>query len=270
MRPYPHREAVARLAESGESTTAIAGKPSIPLRIVQRIIKQWNEKGNVSIKVKSGRPRSVNTRKNRAIIKKRIDRNDSISLKRLFSVRRVEDVLWTDEKIFTVEVAHNAQHDHLIFKPDQGHTWKRKIVTKSLFSKGLMVWAGITANKETPLLFVKRNVKINAGTYQEEVLKKDWAIADAAGTTIAYLDANFPGYLTKDQWPYNSPYLIPLDFAIRGYLEQKLRKRSITNLDQLRRELNQAWAEIDANYLRRTVKSVKPRLEDWVKPGKTQ
>ncbi|VDP48617.1 unnamed protein product [Heligmosomoides polygyrus] len=54
----------------------------------------------------------------------------------------------------------------------EGHTRKRKIVTKSLFPKGLMVWAGITANQKTPLVFVERNVKTNAGTYQEEVLKK--------------------------------------------------------------------------------------------------
>ncbi|VDO87910.1 unnamed protein product [Heligmosomoides polygyrus] len=77
------RKAVTRLAESGESTTAIARKPSIPLRTVQRIIKQWNEKGNVTIKVKSGRPRSVNTTKNRVIIEKRIDINDSISLNKI-------------------------------------------------------------------------------------------------------------------------------------------------------------------------------------------
>ncbi|VDO72938.1 unnamed protein product [Heligmosomoides polygyrus] len=118
------------------------------------------------------------------------------------------------------------------------------------------VWAGITANKETPLVFVKGNVKINAGTYQEEVLKKaaflfyeknpemtfkqDWAPAHGARTTIAYLDANLSGYLTKDQWPSNSPDLNPLDFATWGYLEQKLSKRTITNLDQLRSELNQA------------------------------
>ncbi|VDP41842.1 unnamed protein product [Heligmosomoides polygyrus] len=93
-----------------------------------------------------------------------------------------------------------------------------------------MVWASITANKKTPLVFVKRNVKINAGTYQEEVLKKvflpfyeknpemtfqqDWAPAHGARTTIAYLDANFPGFLKKDQWPSNSQDLNPLDFAI--------------------------------------------------------
>lgn len=195
----------------------------------------------------------MNTRENRAIIKKRVDGNDSISLNRiarsigiarytvqsivknelglrsypllnvhqlteaakenreekckellrLFSVRRVEDVLCTDEKIFTIEVPHKAQNDRQLLRPDQGHARKRKIVTKSLFPKGLMVWASITANQKTPLVFVERNVKTNAGTYQEEVLKKvvlpfyeknpemifqqDWASVHGARTTIAYL-----------------------------------------------------------------------------------
>ncbi|VDO18960.1 unnamed protein product [Heligmosomoides polygyrus] len=97
------------------------------------------------------------------------------------------------------------------------------------------------------------------------IFQQDWAPAHGARTTIAYLDADFPGYLAKDQWPSNSPDLKPLDFVIWGYLEQKLRKRIISNLDQLRRELNQAWEEIDTSYLRRTVESEKPRLEACAK-----
>lgn len=85
------------------------------------------------------------------------------------------------------------------------------------------------------------------------IFQQDCAHGHGARTTIAYLDANFPEYLTKDRWPSNSPDLKPLDFAIWRYLEQKLKKRTITILDQLRREVNQAWAEIVANYLWRTV-----------------
>ena len=43
-------------------------------------MKQWKSEGNVDVKKKPGRPPSVNTRRNRAIIKKRITRNDAVSV----------------------------------------------------------------------------------------------------------------------------------------------------------------------------------------------
>uniref|UniRef100_A0A914XPU0 Uncharacterized protein n=1 Tax=Plectus sambesii TaxID=2011161 RepID=A0A914XPU0_9BILA len=63
--------------------------------------------------------------------------------------------------------AHNHQNDlQLLSKgtsPD--------VVTRSHFPKSIMVWAGITATGKTPLVFVHRNVKINAAIYQQLVLK---------------------------------------------------------------------------------------------------
>ena len=258
------------------------------------------------MKRKSGRPRTVNTRRTRAIIKKRIGRNDSISLNKIaqslriarssvksivrnelklrsyrllkghqltyepkmhrlkkckeslkmFKVRRLEDVLRSDEKIFTVEVAHNPQNYRQLISPMMKNSRKRRIATKSLFPKKEMVWGGITANGKTPLVLIAKNVKINAQVYQDEFLKKvflklkqqncnmifqqDWAPAHKAKTTIAYPEANFPGYLTKDQWPAYSPDLNPLEFSAWGFLEKKLKNKKITDLNQLQRELVQA------------------------------
>lgn len=119
----------------------------------------------------------------------------------LFSVHHIEDVLWTDEENFMIEVTHNAQNSRQLPRPDQRYTRKRKIVAKSLFAKGPMVWVGITANQKTPLALMERNVKIMAETYREEVLQKvvlpfykkknsdvifqrDWAPAIGAGRRL--------------------------------------------------------------------------------------
>ena len=158
MRQCIHREAIARLAECGEKSSVIGRKLDVPLRTVQKIVKQWNSTGSVETKKKEGRPRSVNTRRIRSVIKKRITRNDGVSMnsiaqslgiarrtvqtivkdslglrsyrlgkgqflsdaakmkrwrncKKLLQtlrVRRVSDILWSDEKIFTLEKAHNS------------------------------------------------------------------------------------------------------------------------------------------------------------------
>ena len=80
MKPCVHRGAIARLAQAGEKNSVIARKLNLPLRTVQRVVKQWKSDGNVDVKKHPGRPRSVNTRRTRSIIKKRIMRNDAVSM----------------------------------------------------------------------------------------------------------------------------------------------------------------------------------------------
>ena len=92
-----------------------------------------------------------------------------------------------------------------------------------------------------------------------------WAPAHGAKSTVAFLDAHVPGYLTKDEWPSNSPDLNPLDFSVWGYLEEKLKVKKITTLKKLQQELVKIWDDLDQNYLRRTIDSVIPRLKACVK-----
>ena len=250
MKPCVYREAIARLAQFGEKNSVIARKLNLSLRTVQRVVKQWKTDGNVDVKKSSGRPHSVNTRRIRSIIKKRIKRNDAVSMnsiakslmiarksvqdivkksldlksyrlykgqylteaakkKRLdkcremlkfLKARRISDILWSDEKIFTLERAHNAKNDRQLLNPSQKNTRKRRFATKSHFPKGVMVWGAISANGKTPLIFIDKSVKINAQVYQDEILKKavvlwtlnnpnmvfqqDWAPAHGARSTI--------------------------------------------------------------------------------------
>lgn len=159
MRAYPHREAVAALLKAEEKTSVITRKLNINIKTVQRLAKQLKTKGHVKEKPKTGKPRTVNTRALRKIIKKRIYRNDEIILNKMakelkvfwgsiqnivkselglrsyrlrqgqflsdpsklnrlqkskkllqfFKAGRLGYVLWSDEKIFTVEVAHNPK-----------------------------------------------------------------------------------------------------------------------------------------------------------------
>ncbi|EPB66585.1 hypothetical protein ANCCEY_14327 [Ancylostoma ceylanicum] len=50
----PYRDVIARLAKSGKKNSAISSKLGVPLRTVQKVVKQWKEEGHVQRKPRSG------------------------------------------------------------------------------------------------------------------------------------------------------------------------------------------------------------------------
>lgn len=47
-----------------------------------------------------------------------------------------------------------------------------RIIQKSVHRKSLMVWRGITEDRETPLVLGKTGVKLNQQCFQDEILLK--------------------------------------------------------------------------------------------------
>src|SRR3954471_24752217 len=80
MKPCIHRKAIAQLGQKGEKNSVISRKLNVPLKTVQKIVKQLKTKENVDIKKRPGWNPSINTRRTRAIIKKRMQRNDGVSM----------------------------------------------------------------------------------------------------------------------------------------------------------------------------------------------
>uniref|UniRef100_A0A8R1DIY6 C2H2-type domain-containing protein n=11 Tax=Caenorhabditis japonica TaxID=281687 RepID=A0A8R1DIY6_CAEJA len=324
MKSSPHRPSIELLFKRGLGSAEIARRLQISSSTVRNVVAAIKKRGDASEVKKSGRPRSVNTRNTRAIIKKRIIRNDGLSLNRMasqlgiarstvqsivkndlklksyklrrgqylsdkskamrlekcrkllqhFQVRRVSDVIWTDEKIFTIEPLPNRQNQRQLLSKDDSMSPKRRLAHNRLFPKSVMVWAGITATGKTPLVFIERNVKINSEVYQKIVLmdnllpwvtqhfaggpfilQQDWAPSHGSRSTLAVLEAHFPGFLDKNLWPASSPDLNPMDFSVWGMLEGKIAGKVFATVDDLKAALEVAWASIDDGYLRRTVNS---------------
>uniref|UniRef100_A0A8R1ITP1 HTH luxR-type domain-containing protein n=1 Tax=Caenorhabditis japonica TaxID=281687 RepID=A0A8R1ITP1_CAEJA len=92
------------------------------------------------------------------------------------------------------------------------------------------------------------------------ILQQDWAPSHGSRSTLAVLEAHFPGFLDKNLWPASSPDLNPMDFSVWGMLEGKIAGKVFATVDDLKAALEVAWASIDDGYLRRTVNSVKKRL----------
>ena len=84
------------------------------------------------------------------------------------AAQRWERILFTDEKLFTVEQAHNHQNDRSWSAEAPGTS---AIVEHRQNPQSVMVWGGICASGKTPLVFVGQGVKINQEVYRRNILE---------------------------------------------------------------------------------------------------
>ena len=67
-------------------------------------------------------------------------------------------MLWTDNKLLTIQAIHNHQNDR-IYAVNKD---KERIAYERPKSASVMVWAGVTlTGDKTPLIFIEERVKIN-------------------------------------------------------------------------------------------------------------
>ncbi|KAI6649879.1 MhmaT1 transposase [Oopsacas minuta] len=192
---------------------------------IYRTIKRYNETGDTNDKPRSGRPCSVRT----AALKKRKEihfLSELVKTKLLLRSKALlarhatgglENIIFTDEKIFIIAEATNVQNDRVISTviseiPDMFRYISRKMKLLSV-----MIWARVSAVGRTPLIFVPAGVKINAKTYKDLILEpvvkdlsqtmffgqpfvfqQDGAPAHTAITTQDWLDGKIPDFIRKE------------------------------------------------------------------------
>lgn len=294
---------------------------------VRRSIKRFEGLGGVSRRPGSGRKRTVNISKNRQIIKKRVERNPRVSMRKIAretgisrsSVQRIakkefklkpykfqkvqlltddnkrvrlarcrqlkrraasqkwERILFTDEKLFTVEQSHNHQNDRIWSIDSPGTS---AIVEHRQNPKSVMVWAGICASGKTPLVFVDEGVKINQEVYRRDILEavalpwaqqhfgdgewtfqQDSAPAHRAKATQEWCETHFPDFITPAEWPPYSPDLNPMDYSVWSILETRACAKPHKNLEALKQSLLREWDKLSPEELRPIAQNFKSRLD---------
>ena len=138
-------------------------------------------------------------------------------------------VLFTDEKYFVIEQAHNHQNDRRWSKGPPSKA--SRAVMRAVKPKGVMVWLGVMYCDRTRLIFVPQGVKVNGEVYVEmlerEVLpwinerkddiafvfQQDGAPGHNKKTTQEWCRERFD-FIAKDEWPPSSSDLNPLDYSI--------------------------------------------------------
>uniref|UniRef100_A0A1I7Z1I3 DDE_3 domain-containing protein n=1 Tax=Steinernema glaseri TaxID=37863 RepID=A0A1I7Z1I3_9BILA len=196
--------------------------------------------------------------------------------------RGIRRVLFTDEKVFSIEPVRNRQNDRVIRKV--GSPRSVEFARSHFPAKSVMVWAGVCSTGKTKLIFVEKGVKINSKIYQDAILKaevarfaeehfkndnwilqQDWAPAHGSKSSMEVARQICPMMWGKNYWPSNSPDLNPMNFAIWGMLEKEVSRIRHMTLESLRRSLERAWDRISDKVLAATTQNFVKRLRACIR-----
>ncbi|KAI6653971.1 MhmaT1 transposase [Oopsacas minuta] len=106
-----------------------------------------------------------------SIRQKRLERCKGF-LRRL-GTQDFEKILFSDEKLFTVEEATNRQNDRILSTTAKDIPEEVKFVDRVQEPQSVMVCGGVTANSRTNLIFIPKGVKINSETYWKLILEPE-------------------------------------------------------------------------------------------------
>ncbi|UYV84295.1 hypothetical protein LAZ67_X001770 [Cordylochernes scorpioides] len=168
MRISNKRSAIIELFRQGKRQCEIVRLLKVPQQTVSKAIHRFNEFGHEGDRAGRGRKRTANY----IFIKRRLQRysrayklqkvqlitseNKRVRLERcrLLKHRATDEqwerILFTDEKLFTIEQAYNHQKDRI---------WSAEAPGTSNNSQSIMVWAGICASGKTPSFSWIRGLK---------------------------------------------------------------------------------------------------------------
>jgi len=213
---------------------------------------------------------------------KRLERAQSL-LRRL-KVRDCKRIFFTDEKNFYLNPPVTQQNNRVWAAGRKSDVdVSRLIVEREKFAPHVMVSAGVCFNGKGRLHFVDEKAKVNADYYLKNLIPKliddsvklmpagfifqqDGAPAHTARVTQDWLVANCDDFISKNEWPPNSPDLNPLDYHIWGAMleaYQKLTPKPKT-IQELRITLQKIWEDLPQEPVAKAVKNFRKRLQACV------
>ncbi|XP_059096829.1 uncharacterized protein LOC131891318 [Tigriopus californicus] len=164
-----------------------------------------------------------------------------------------KSIIWTDEKIFTVEQAYNSHNDRILARDIKKVPVNNKTIFWRQHPASVMVWAGVTScGKKTPLIFIPEGVKVNQALYLEMLTEKilpwvqsqhwdqsfcfqqDGAPNHTANKVQEWCQNFFPEFWSEEMWPPSSPDLNVMDYAIWSILERKVGVKTYSNVEDLK------------------------------------
>ena len=95
--------------------------------------------------------------------------------------------------------------------------------------------------------------------------QQDSAPAHRARETIGLLQRETPEFITPDLRPPNSPDLNPVDYRMWAVLQKRVHRKSVKNVDELKRRLTETWLGIQQSVTDQAIDQWRIRLNACVK-----
>uniref|UniRef100_A0A914LXU4 Transposase n=1 Tax=Meloidogyne incognita TaxID=6306 RepID=A0A914LXU4_MELIC len=173
-----------------DGTTKNLQKSGIPRSVITskniKMIKMWVHRNSRPPTRKLARDTGISKRTVRRIAKNKLglkpykiqkeqlltEKTKKVRLegcKLLLQWHACPDILFTDEKIFTILAVHNHKNDRIWTTESP---LSDKLITHSQHPQSVMVWAGICASVKKPLIFVDPGVKVNKDYYLRQILQR--------------------------------------------------------------------------------------------------
>ena len=83
--------------------------------------------------------------------------------------------------------------------------------------------------------------------------------------TISLLERETPAFISPDLWPPNSPDLKPVDYKIRGVMQQRVYQTKVQNVNDLKRRLINVWADMQQSVIDDAIDQWRKRLHTCVR-----
>lgn len=201
------------------------------------------------------------------------------ALKRLHDSGHLPNIVFSDEKNFNIEQFINKQNDRVYLAERSAENFSYRSATRQQGPAQVMVWAAVTADGRSPLVFMPSGIKVNAPLYRQTVLEavlKPWAHnhfkerpytfqqdsapSHKARETQEWLKNNVPNFISSAQWPPFSPDANPLDYSIWGILQDMVGKKKYQSLDLLKKAILREWKRIPGAHIRAACNSFFERL----------
>lgn len=152
------------------------------------------------------------------------------------------------------------------------------ILERTRFSEKLMVWAGVSKNGKTEILFIEPKTKVNKEFYvsllhkvkpqfdrlypdKSYVFQQDGATSHTAKYTIGWMEKNLKEFWKPNEWPPNSPDLNPLDYYVWNALQELVYQTEIKSIDHLKRRIKWAWSKLDQQKINDKINEFEMRLK---------
>lgn len=143
-----------------QSATQLAKNLNVFVTSIRRILK--NE-----LKLK---PHKIQKVQDLTPEQKTVRLQRSKALKALHERSELENLVFSDEKIFTVQQYVNKQNDRVWLKGKSNENLDNRLALRKQGPASVMVWAAGTANGCSPLVSIDQGVKVKQQVYQQKVL----------------------------------------------------------------------------------------------------